>query len=118
MTLRKIGLILTTALLLLSGSGCALFQSKKQSAPAPEAQAAVTEVQKAFDAFLMEETRRQLTQDGLTLHFSLTDPSALGIQDVPTTLGSLSEASEIENKQAMEAVLNSLIRIPLLPFSS
>lgn len=67
MTLKKIGLILTTALLLLSGSGCALFQSKKQAAPAPEAQAAVTEVQKAFDAFLMEETRRQLTQDGLTL---------------------------------------------------
>ena len=30
MTLRKIGLILTTALLLLSGSGCALFQFKKQ----------------------------------------------------------------------------------------
>lgn len=108
MTLKKIGLILTTALLLLSGSGCALFQSKKQAAPAPEAQAAVTEVQKAFDAFLMEETRRQLTQDGLTLHFSLTDPSALGIQDVPTTLGSLSEASEIENKQAMEAALNNL----------
>ena len=43
----------------------------------------------------MEETRRQLTQDALTLHFSLTDPAALGIREKPVTLGSLSEADEL-----------------------
>ena len=86
MNLKKIGLALAASALILSGSGCALFSAKKAS-PAPQAQTGTTEVQKAFDEFLMEETRRQLTQDALTLHFSATDPAALGIREEPDDAG-------------------------------
>ena len=107
MNLKKIGLALATSALILSGSGCSLFSAKKAS-PAPQAQTGTTEVQKAFDEFLMEETRRQLTQDALTLHFSLTDPAALGIREQPMTLGSLSEADDLRHQQETEAALQNL----------
>ena len=107
MNLKKIGLALAASALILSGSGCSLFSAKKAS-PAPQAQTGTTEVQKAFDEFLMEETRRQLTQDALTLHFSLTDPAALGIREKPMTLGSLSEADELRHQQETEAALQNL----------
>ena len=107
MNLKKIGLALAASALILSGSGCSLFSAKKAS-PAPQAQTGTTEVQKAFDEFLMEETRRQLTQDALTLHFSLTDPAALGIREKPVTLGSLSEADELRHQQETEAALQNL----------
>ena len=107
MNLKKIGLALAASALILSGSGCSLFSAKKAS-PAPQAQTGTTEVQKAFDEFLMEETRRQLTQDALTLHFSLTDPAALGIREKPMTLGSLSEADELRHQQETDAALQNL----------
>ncbi len=109
MNLKKIGLALAASALILSGSGCALFSAKKAS-PAPQAQTGTTEVQKAFDEFLMEETRRQLTQDALTLHFSATDPAALGIREKPMTLGSLSEADELRHQQETEAALQNLLK--------
>ena len=107
MNLKKIGLALAASALILSGRGCSLFSAKKAS-PAPQAQTGTTEVQKAFDEFLMEETRRQLTQDALTLHFSATDPAALGIREKPMTLGSLSEADELRHQQETEAALQNL----------
>ena len=110
MNLKKIGLALAASALILSGSGCSLFSAKKAS-PAPQAQTGTTEVQKAFDEFLMEETRRQLTQDALTLHFSLTDPAALGIREKPVTLGSLSEADELRHQQETEAALQNLAQL-------
>lgn len=85
----------------------AVFRKKSESRTA-KAQTGTTEVQKAFDEFLMEETHRQLTQDALMLHFSLTDPAALGIREKPMTLGSLSEADELRHQQETEAALQNL----------
>ena len=57
---------------------------------------AMTEVQKEFEEFLLEEYIDTVSSDALTLHYSLKDPSVYGIEQPELTLGEVSDEANEE----------------------
>lgn len=104
--LKKSLTLLTALTLALSAGGCSLFN--KNSSGSPVSSAGNQEVQQAFDEFLLEEARKELSTDGLTVQFSLVNPTAFGIADISQTLGEITEEEDAANRQDTQASLAAL----------
>lgn len=76
--LKHITAVALSAVLLLSASGC----GKISSGTAERAD---------FDEFLEELFLEEVTNDTLTLHFTIKDPDAYGIEDMEPSLGDLDD---------------------------
>lgn len=102
-----IGLLLSLLLI----SGCALpFSGGKRFAPfskTTEVADPATETA-AFDAFLEEFFRTEVSSNTINLHFTVANPEHYGIGEVPVTLGEISEQASAESVAATENLLSAL----------
>ena len=90
-------------LFLLPVSGCAVpfFGEKEASGYSRSSTEAAAETA-AFDAFLEEFFRTEVTGNTINLHFTVADPQNYGIQETPVTLGEISEQALAESAAGME----------------
>ncbi|MBR5207174.1 MAG: DUF885 family protein, partial [Erysipelotrichaceae bacterium] len=96
--MRKILLSLLAVLMLMSG--CAAKTENKEEP--------MTEVQLAFEQFLTDEYIDTVSSDALTLHYSLVDPSAYGIEQPELTLGEISDEVNEEAEEELREVMEEL----------
>ncbi len=99
---------LLAVLLLVSGCDLPHFGNSETSGRSgAEADAAATETA-AFDAFLEEFFRSEVTGNTINLHFTLADPERYGITETPITLGEISEQAMTEADAGIENLLSVL----------
>lgn len=60
------------------------------------------DVSAEFDTFLNDLFCSEISSNSINLHFTLSDPEAFGITDVPVTLGDISEKSIMESHADLE----------------
>ena len=77
MSKKRIALILSSLLGIFLISACILWHCSQSE-------------DKRFEAFLSSFFCQELSGNSLTLHYTLKDPSAYGLEDVPPSLGSFS----------------------------
>ena len=80
MSKKRIALILSSLLGIFLISACILWHCSQSE-------------DKRFEAFLSSFFCQELSGNSLTLHYTLKDPSAYGLEDVPPSLGSFSSDS-------------------------
>lgn len=103
----KQSLLLCTLSILLLLQGCA----KKESTPAPEPS--------AFSNLCLELFTEWVQSDGLTLHYTLSDPNAYGIGQAETgTTFSLGSASSFSRQESFEAFNQAKNSFSALDFDS
>lgn len=104
-----------SALMVLSMWGC----SRKETPVSFEQRMEpTTEIQQSFDAFLLEEFKEAISEDALSLHYALMDPSVYDIELKEVTLGTLGlDTIEEDNQDFYETVekLKSFDRKKLNP---
>ena len=107
--------IMLSALMVLSMWGC----SRKETPVSFEQRMEpTTEIQQSFDAFLLEEFKEAISEDALSLHYALMDPSVYDIELKEVTLGTLGlDTIEEDNQDFYETVekLKSFDRKKLNP---
>lgn len=64
----------------------------------------------AFDEFLLQLFRSEITQNTINLHFSLSSPASYGITDIPISLGGISGQAAEQNRAALENTVAALKR--------
>ena len=98
----------------ISASGCrGVPDITETSAPAQQDYEVYTEAsvqaQNAFDQFTEELFQKEISADAISLHYSLADPSAYGIDDPATAFGSASleslQADMADTKSVQEELL-------------
>lgn len=62
----------------------------------------------AFDEFLLQLFRSEITQNTINLHFSLSSPASYGITDIPISLGGISGQAAEQNRAALENTVAAL----------
>ena len=65
----------------------------------------------AFDEFLLQLFRSEITQNTINLHFSLSSPASYGITDIPISLGGISGQAAEQNRAALENTVAALKRL-------
>lgn len=68
----------------------------------------MNEIQEEFEKFLTEEYIETVSSDALTLHYSLKNPSAYGIEKPELTLGEIDDESIINGEKEIREVLEEL----------
>ena len=68
----------------------------------------VSSEDEAFTSFTRELFCSQITSNTVTLHYTLSDPAALGIEDAPVTLGYYSAESETASSAVLENAREAL----------
>lgn len=94
-------------LLFVSGCTVPFFGEKEASGYSRSSTEAAAETA-AFDAFLEEFFRTEVTGNTINLHFTVADPQNYGIQETPVTLGEISEQALAESAAGMENLLSVL----------
>ena len=96
--MKKILLSILAVLMLMSG--CTAKQEVKEEP--------MTEVQLEFEQFLTDEYIDTVSSDALTLHYSLVDPSAYGIEQPELTLGEINDEANEEAEEELREVMDKL----------
>lgn len=104
LTALGLSLLLTASFL----SGCDL----KKSLPSLKSDEQESEIQSGFDAYMDELFEEEVTLNTVSLHYTLADPAAYGINDYEPSLGSVSEDSLSESITLLENMRSSLEDYP------
>lgn len=96
-----LSLVLTFSLLL---TGCDI----KKSLPSFKSDEQQAEIQTEFDNYMDELFEEEVSLNTISLHYTLADPAAYGINDYEVSLGSVTEDSLSENVTLLENMRSSL----------
>ena len=94
--------------LMLSLTGCSAPQNNNNDLSQETITEAQQKIRAEFDDFLIQQTREIVTSDGLSFHFSVYDPKSLQIEEIPQTLGDLSDHQQTLDQQDMVETLEEL----------
>lgn len=97
--MKKIGMIVLVFLMM---CGCAQAPVQNQE------DVPLTQIQLDFEEFLDEEYAETVASDALSLHFSLRDPEAFGIEAPDLTLGEVDDESILEGEEEIREVMKEL----------
>ena len=104
--MKKMLSLILCLMMSLSMTACTTPQPEQQS------QETVTEQQQKirdeFDQFLTEQTKQIIATDGLSFHFTVYDPASLGFEEIPQTLGDLSDQQQQKDQTEMVTALADL----------
>lgn len=100
LTALGLSLLLTVSFL----TGCDL----KKSLPSLKSDEQESEIQSGFDTYMDELFEEEVTLNTVSLHYTLADPAAYGIDDYELSLESVSEDSLSESISLLENMRSSL----------
>lgn len=86
-------------------AGCAHFESIEYRQEISEENPETIE---AFDRFLNDIFEKEVTENTINLHFTISDPEKYGITDYPVTLGDLSSDAMADSNARLENYLSGL----------
>lgn len=86
-------------------AGCAHFESIEYSQEISEENPQTVE---AFDQFINDIFKTEVTENTINLHFTISDPEKYGITDYPVTLGDLSIDAMADSNARLENYLSGL----------